>query len=85
MDENLENDEVQSEEEKLYELHERLIDEYLQLLRGGKPLKASMLNTIRQFLRDQGVTLSQIKLNKQQERYRVSLDDLELPFTGGDD
>jgi hypothetical protein len=77
-----ENEEIQTEQEKLFELHNRLVNEYLQLLRSGKPLKASMLNTIRQFLRDQGITLSQIEQMKQEEQRHASFQEIELPFPG---
>lgn len=60
-------------------LHRALIDNFLSVLNEGKPVKASMLNTIRQYLRDQGINIMSLKQTELESNLN-SLDYLDLPF-----
>jgi hypothetical protein len=72
--------ERQGEQEELLEIGALLTQKFLSVLKGDLPVKASMLNTIRQFLRDQGYSLDEMK---RREACNSSMDEPEqmwLPF-----
>ena len=71
-------------ENKLWEVHEALIDHFLEILRNDEP-RASTLNVIRAFLKDNAITRNEMKKTNSLEDILENWSEEIMPDYDGDD
>jgi len=75
----------QTRQERLEALNDLLINHFLNVLREDKPIRPSMLNTARQFLRDQGISFESLREKEDVEQQQQAfLEEMNLPFLNED-